>query len=78
MTVSNDGDAVAASAQIEALFVSAELDDDGKVTSRALAPVWKPGYHNVGENYTANGQVWECYQQYDNEAYPDIKPDNSS
>lgn len=76
--ISNDDDAIAIRTQIEALFTSSALDDDCKISSRTLAPVWKPGYHEVGENYTANEQVWECYQQYDNEVYPSIKPGDSS
>lgn len=45
-----------------------------RIVCAALLPEWTEGEHKVGEVYTAEGQVWECYQAYDNAVYPDIKP----
>lgn len=39
---------------------------------------WQPGNHAVGEVYSAAGQLWECYQAYDNAVYPDIAPGNAA
>lgn len=52
--------------------------DDQRIRVSALYPDWKSGNHIVGEIYNANGQTWECYQQYDNAVYPDIIPENSA
>lgn len=71
-------DANAVRADVESLFAASSMDDDGKIRADYLCPAWKNGNHNKGENYTANGQVWECYQAYDNATYPDIVPDNPS
>lgn len=57
---------------------SASMDDDVIIQCSGLADDWKPGNHKTGEIYNAGDQTWECYQDYDNEVYPDIKPDNSS
>lgn len=52
------------------------MPDDAatRIVCAALLPEWTTGAHTVGEVYTADGQVWECYQAYDNAVYPDIKP----
>lgn len=47
---------------------------DVRIKCAALLKEWKPGNHIAGEVYTAEDQVWECFQNYDNEVYPDIKP----
>lgn len=48
--------------------------DEQRLTISRLFPAWASGEHIVGDIYTANGQVWECYQAYDNAVYPDIVP----
>lgn len=52
--------------------------DDERIKCGAIYPAWTAGNHTKGEIYTANGQVWECFQSYDNAVYPDIKPGNSA
>lgn len=51
---------------------------DERIKCGALYPEWAAGAHTAGEIYTTPGQVWECYQAYDNAVYPDIKPDNAA
>lgn len=63
---------VAFSAQV------ADMDDDQIIQCSGLADQWKPGNHTVGEVYNAGDQTWECYQAYDNDVYPDIKPTDPS
>lgn len=57
---------------------AATMDDDVIIQCSGLADQWEPGNHKVGEVYNAGDQTWECYQAYDNDVYPDVKPDNSS
>lgn len=52
--------------------------DDEKITVSALYDEWSAGNHALGEVFTANGEVWEVFQAYDNAVYPDINPDNSA
>lgn len=58
--------------------VSNATTDTAKIEVEPFFPKWKSGEYTKGECYTANGQVWECYQSYDNSVYPDINPENSS
>lgn len=55
-----------------------EFSSDEKIELQSLYPAWSSGNHVVGEIYTANDQVWECYQAYDNATYPDINPSNAA
>ena len=48
--------------------------DNDRLEIRALYLPWEAGEHIVGDIYTANGQVWECIQAYDNAVYPDVAP----
>lgn len=48
--------------------------DDKRLRASGLYPDWKPGVHKSGEIYNADGQTWECIQNYDNGVYPDIAP----
>lgn len=48
--------------------------DNDRLAIRALYLPWAAGSHIVGDVYTADGQVWECIQAYDNAVYPDIVP----
>lgn len=63
---------VAFSAQV------ADMDDDQIIQCSGLADQWEPGNHFVGEVFNAGDQTWECYQAYDNDVYPDIKPTDPS
>ena len=69
-------EAAAVRADVESLFSTSSMDDDGKIKIDFLCPAWSAGNHTKGESYTAAGQTWECYQSYDNAVYPDIIPGN--
>lgn len=75
-TVQTAEEAAAVRAGLESLFSASTMDDDGKIKIDFLCPAWSAGNHTKGENYTAAGQTWECYQSYDNAEYPDIIPGN--
>ena len=48
--------------------------DDKRRRASGLYPEWQEGKHSKGDIYNAEGQTWECYQEYDNAIYPDIRP----
>ena len=48
--------------------------DDKRLRASGLYPDWVAGHHAKGDIYNADGQTWECYQEYDNATYPDIRP----
>lgn len=48
--------------------------DDEKIRASGLYEDWAEGKHTKGDIYNAEGQTWECYSDYDNAVYPDIKP----
>lgn len=75
-TVHTTEEAAAVRADVESLFAASTMDDDGKIKIDFLCSAWSSGNHTKGENYTAAGQTWECYQSYDNAVYPDIIPGN--
>lgn len=70
-------DAMEAAAKI-LLRASVPEDADTRIICAALLTEWTAGAHKVGEVYTADGQVWECYQAYDNATHPDIQPGNAA
>lgn len=49
-------------------------EDDQRIRASGLYPDWAAGSHTTGEIYNADGQTWECYQDYDNASHPDITP----
>ena len=61
-------------AAIEAGSNAVDRTDDEVLQVFGLYPDWNAGDHTAGEIYNAEGQTWECYQDYDNAVYPDIKP----
>lgn len=69
-----------ATVMMRAMFTTrvATMDDDTIIQCSGLAGEWEPGNHKPGEVYNAVDQTWECYQAYDNDVYPDIKPGNPS
>lgn len=77
-SVSSDTDAENVRAQVEALFQSADIDDDSKIRNDNLCAEWELGAYKIGDVRTHGGQVWECYQDCDTEKNPDIIPDNTS
>ena len=52
--------------------------DDERIKCGAIYADWIADKHTKGEIYTANNQVWECFQTYDNAVYPDINPNNAA
>lgn len=69
-------EAYALRAQMESIFAKAapSMTADEVITNRVLCKPWSAGSHLTGETYTAMGQIWECFQAYDNAIYPDITP----
>lgn len=75
---------------MRAVFASqaADMEDDQIIQCSGLADDWTPGDHKVGEVFNTRAgvhaegaewdQTWECFQAYDNAAYPDIKPGDPS
>ena len=53
-------------------------EDNERLMVSVLYPKWTAGSHAVGDIYTANGQVWACFQAYDNAVYPDIVPGSAA
>ena len=72
--------AVDAMEEAAKIILRASVPEDAatRIVCAALLPEWTEGEHKVGEVYTAEDQVWECYQAYDNSTYPDIKPGNAA
>lgn len=70
-------EALAFRAAIDKSVKSVTVDND-KIAIEIILPKWKLGNHTKGDCYTANGQVWECFQSYNNAVYPDINPENSA
>lgn len=85
--ISTPEEAAAVRMQIESVYAASDMDADGRISNRNLAPLWKPGNHKTGEVFrTVAGdslgpeweQVWKVYQNYDNSVYPDIVPGQSA
>ena len=85
--ISTPEEAAAVRMQIESVYAASDMDADGRISNRNLAPLWKPGNHKTGEVFcTRSGddlgpeweQVWKVYQNYDNSVYPDIVPGQSA
>lgn len=51
---------------------------DEIIMCSALYDEWKPGKHVVGDIFSVDGDIWECFQNYDNAVYPDIAPGGSA
>lgn len=51
---------------------------DEIIMCSALYDEWKPGKHVVGDIFSVDGDIWECFQNYDNAVYPDIVPGSSA
>lgn len=82
------GGATPTNAEVKAMRTSMEtmyqsqsgsMTADQQISNRFMAPVWKAGNHTVGEIYcTTPDSIWKCRQAYNNDVYPDIKPDSSA
>lgn len=51
---------------------------DEIIMCSALYDEWKPGKHVAGDIFSVDGDIWECFQNYDNAVYPDIVPGNAA
>ena len=51
---------------------------DEIIMCSALYDEWKPGNHVAGDIFSVDGDIWECFQNYDNAVYPDIAPGGSA
>lgn len=51
---------------------------DEIIMCSALYDEWMPGKHIVGDIFSVDGDIWECFQNYDNAVYPDIVPGNAA
>ena len=71
-------DALASAVYLAKTLLPNMTDDDQRIRASGLYPDWENGKHTVGEIYNADGQTWECFQDYDNAVYPDIIPGNSA
>lgn len=71
-------DALASAVYLAKTLLPGLTEDDAKIRASGLYPEWTEGNHTKGETYNADGQTWECYQDYDNAVYPDIKPGNAA
>lgn len=62
--------------QMETTFEKAApvMTNDEVITNRVMCKAWAEGKHTAGEVYEADGQIWQCIQDYDNAVYPDIIP----
>lgn len=51
---------------------------DEVIMCSALYDEWQEGKHVTGDVFCVGGEPWECFQNYDNAVYSDIKPGNSA
>ena len=51
---------------------------DEIIMCSALYDEWKPGKHVTGDIFSVDGDIWECFQNYDNAVNPDIVPGNAA
>lgn len=51
---------------------------DEIIMCSALYDEWMPGKHVVGDIFSVDGDIWECFQNYDNAVNPDIVPSNAA
>lgn len=55
-----------------------DMENDMVLQCSGLAEPWVPGDHKSGEVYNVGDQTWECFADYDNSTYPDVKPGDPS
>ena len=51
---------------------------DEIIMCSALYDEWQEGKHVAGDIFSVDGDIWECFQNYDNAVYPDIAPGNAA
>lgn len=66
--------------KMEQVFEKAapNMNQDEMILAKDLCKPWTPGSHLAGEHYTANKQLWTCFQPYNNAVYPDVKPGSAA
>ena len=69
-------DALASAIYVSRLSLNGESvdTDDKRLLASGLYADWAPGSYHQGDIYNADGQTWECIQDYDSAVYPDIRP----
>ena len=55
-----------------------DMENDMVLQCSGLAEPWVPGDHKSGEIYNVGDQTWECFADYDNNTYPDVRPGDPS
>ena len=55
-----------------------DMENDMVLQCSGLAEPWVPGDHKSGEVYNVGDQTWECFADYDNGTYPDVRPGDPS
>ena len=62
--------------QMEVTFAKAAhvMTNEEVIQNRVLCKAWEAGKHTAGEVYSTGEQIWQCIQDYDNAAFPDIVP----
>ena len=75
-----DYDLLASTANMTKLLMRGEKPKtaDEIIMCSALYDEWMPGKHVVGDIFSVGGDIWECFQNYDNAANPDIVPGNAA
>lgn len=51
---------------------------DEIIMCSALYDEWTPGKHVAGDIFSVGGDIWECFQNYDNAVNHDIVPGNAA
>lgn len=51
---------------------------DEIIMCSALYDEWAPGKHVAGDIFSVDGDIWECFQNYDNAVNPDILPGSAA
>lgn len=51
---------------------------DEIIMCSALYDEWGPGKHVAGDIFSVDGDIWECFQNYDNAVNPDIVPGSAA
>lgn len=71
-------DALSSAVYLAKTLLPSLQDDDQRIRASGLYADWVAGNHVAGEIYNAEGQTWECYQDYDNGTHPDITPGSAA
>lgn len=65
--------------QVERTYQAATMTADERIANRFMATTWTKGKHKAGELYcTTPDCIWKCRQDYDNQTFPSIVPEDPS